>query len=266
MFGEDLDLIDSKAREIARVMSAIAGAEDVQVKSPPGAPRMAARLRPERLAQFGFRPLEVLEAIQTAYQGAVVAQTYEGNKVFDVTVVLEPSSRQEPEGIGALMIRNTQGLRMPLRELADVYPTNGRYAILHEGARRRQSVTCNPAGRGRVLPGSQQASPRPPGGTRTRLAAPCAGACCAAPTATNHFLADCLRHQEATGDIGVEDVAPFVERHRLDRLSPTDACIIDEHIDAVKSGDDSRYGSSHLIGFRDVAHLHEALDSQTAQH
>src|SRR5438093_2949060 len=132
VFSEDLDLIDSKAREIARVMSAIAGAEDVQVKSPPGAPRMAARLRPERLAQFGFRPLEVLEAIQTAYQGAVVAQTYEGNKVFDVTVVLEPSSRQEPEGIGALMIRNTQGLRMPLRELADVYPTNGRYAILHE--------------------------------------------------------------------------------------------------------------------------------------
>ena len=147
VFGEDLDLIDSKAQEIARVLSAIQGAEDVQVKSPPGAPRMAARLRPERLTQFGFRPVEVLEAIQTAYQGAVVAQTYEGSKVFDVTVVLEPSSRQEPEGIGALLIRNTEGLRMPLRELADVYPATGRYAILHEGARRRQSVTCNCSGR-----------------------------------------------------------------------------------------------------------------------
>ena len=34
-----------------------------------------------------------------------------------------------------------------MRELADVYPTTGRYAILHDGARRRQTVTCNPAGR-----------------------------------------------------------------------------------------------------------------------
>ena len=89
----------------------------------------------------------MLESIQTAYQGAILGQTYEGNKVFDVAVVLEPSSRREAEGIGALMVRNAQGLRLPLRELADVYPTTGRYAILHDGARRRQTVTCNPAGR-----------------------------------------------------------------------------------------------------------------------
>jgi len=36
---------------------------------------------------------------------------------------------------------------MPLRELADVYLSAGRYAILHDGARRRQTVTCNPSGR-----------------------------------------------------------------------------------------------------------------------
>ena len=140
-------MLDQKAEEIARVLSAIPEAADVRVQSPPGAPRVTARLRPERLAQLGFRPLEVLEAIQTAYQGAVVAQTYEGNKVFDVAVVLEPSSRREPESVGALLVRNAQGLRLPLRELAEVYPTTGRYAILHDGARRRQTITCNPSGR-----------------------------------------------------------------------------------------------------------------------
>ncbi|HKI71333.1 MAG TPA: efflux RND transporter permease subunit, partial [Verrucomicrobiae bacterium] len=101
----------------------------------------------ERLTQLGYRPVEVLEAIQTAYQGAIVAQTYEGNKVFDVAAILEPASRQEPESVGALLVRNTQGLRLPLRELADVYLTTGRYSILHDGARRRQTVTCNPGGR-----------------------------------------------------------------------------------------------------------------------
>jgi Cu/Ag efflux pump CusA len=38
-------------------------------------------------------------------------------------------------------------LRVPLTELADVYRTSGRYSILHDGARRRQTVTCNPRGR-----------------------------------------------------------------------------------------------------------------------
>ena len=45
------------------------------------------------------------------------------------------------------MVRNRQGLRMAMGELADVYATTGRYAILHDGARRRQTVTCNPSGR-----------------------------------------------------------------------------------------------------------------------
>jgi len=147
VFGENLDMLDRKAQEIAQVLSSVPGVADVQVKSPPGSPRTAVRLRSDRLAQLGFRPVELLELIQSAYQGAVVAQTYEGNKVFDVTVVLEPAIRQEPESVGALIVRNTQGLRLPLRELADVYLTTGRYAILHDGARRRQTITCNPSGR-----------------------------------------------------------------------------------------------------------------------
>ena len=147
VFGDDLDQLDQKAREIAQILPTVPGAADVQVKSPPGAPRMAVRLRRDRLMQFGFRPVEILDAIQTAYQGTIVAQIYEGNKVFDAAVILEPARRQEPEGVGALLVRNTQGLRLPLRALADVYPTSGRYAILHDGARRRQTVTCNTAGR-----------------------------------------------------------------------------------------------------------------------
>ena len=77
----------------------------------------------------------------------MVAQTYEGNKVFDVTVILDPSARRQPETIGKLLVSNSQGMTMPLSTLADVYPTTGRYAILHDGARRRQTITGNPSGR-----------------------------------------------------------------------------------------------------------------------
>jgi CzcA family heavy metal efflux pump len=147
IFGEDLDVLDAKAQEVVKVLEAVPGAADVQMKSPAGTPRVTVRLRPDRLTQLGFRPVEVLDAIETAHQGTVVAQTYRGNEVADVAVILTESSRQDPQAVGALLLRNSQGTGIPLSELADVYPTSGRDSIMHEGARRRQTVTCATSGR-----------------------------------------------------------------------------------------------------------------------
>jgi CzcA family heavy metal efflux pump len=147
IFGDDLDVLDAKAKEVAHVLRSIRGAVDVQIKSPAGAPHMAIRLRFDRLTQFGFRPAEVMDAAQTAFQGAVAAQIHQGNRVTDVVVILDEGRRREPESIGNLLVSNADGARVPLRELADIYPASGRFSIMHEGARRRQTVTCNPRGR-----------------------------------------------------------------------------------------------------------------------
>lgn len=147
IYGDDLDVLDAKAQEVAAVLGKVPGAADVQVGAPPGAPRVMIKLRPDRLTQFGYRPVEVMDAVQTAYQGEIVAQTYEGEKVFDVAVILDENARKQPETIGKLLVSNSQGNTLPLSLLADVYLTTGRYAILHDGARRRQTITCNPQGR-----------------------------------------------------------------------------------------------------------------------
>ena len=147
LFGDDLDTLDAKAAEVAGLLNSELQAADVQVKSPPGAPRMAVRLRSDRLVALGFRPVEVLDAIQTAYQGMVVAQVYRGNQVSDVAVILDAAERRDPEAVADLILRNAGGLGVPLRELADVYRTSGRFSILHGGARRRQTVTCSPGAR-----------------------------------------------------------------------------------------------------------------------
>jgi Cu/Ag efflux pump CusA len=147
VFGEDLELLDVKAREVAAVLNQVPGHADVQVKAPPGAPSIAIRLRPERLTEFGFRSVEVLEAIQTSYQGTVVAQAHRGNQVAEVTVILDEAERKDPEAVGALLLRSPQGLLLPLRELAEIELSSGRFSILHEGARRRQTVTCGTSGR-----------------------------------------------------------------------------------------------------------------------
>jgi CzcA family heavy metal efflux pump len=144
LFGDDLDVLDATAREVAGVLAAVPGAADVVVKSPPGAPRTTLRLRPDRLMQLGFRPVDVMDAVQTAYQGSIVAQTHRANQTADVVVILDAGSRRDPEAVGSLLLQNADGLRVPLGELADVDDASDRYLILHEGARRRQAVTCNP--------------------------------------------------------------------------------------------------------------------------
>ncbi len=94
-----------------------------------------------------------MDAVQTAYQGTVVSQIYEGDRVFDVSVVLDSAmrhrSRRTPRGScwthpHQAMPKRT---RIPLRQLADVYETTGRYVVLHEATRRRQAVTSNVRGR-----------------------------------------------------------------------------------------------------------------------
>jgi Cu/Ag efflux pump CusA len=119
----------------------------VKAKPMLGAPRCVIRLRPDRLTQLGFRPVDVLDAIQTAYQGTVVAQTHRENQTADVAVILNAADREDPETIGSLLLSSPSGTRLPLRELAEVYNTSGRPTISHEGARRRQTVTCGTSGR-----------------------------------------------------------------------------------------------------------------------
>jgi CzcA family heavy metal efflux pump len=144
IYGPDLDELDRVADQIADAVRAVPGAADVQVQSPPGAPFLRVDLKRERLDQYGFTATDVLDTVQTAYQGATAAQVYDGNRVTDLVVRLPPAERRDPEAIGALLVRAGSGVTVPLRELAAVSFTEGRTSIIHEGARRRQVVTANP--------------------------------------------------------------------------------------------------------------------------
>jgi CzcA family heavy metal efflux pump len=144
LFGENLDELDAKAAEIATALGTVPGAAEVELKSPPGAPRIGIRLRPAALTEFGLRPADALDAIETAYEGAIVAQIYRDDEVNDVAVTLDAASRNSAEDIGALILASPTGRRVPLHAIADIFRTDGRDSILHDGARRRQTITCNP--------------------------------------------------------------------------------------------------------------------------
>jgi Cu/Ag efflux pump CusA len=147
IFGDDLDVLDHKAREVAKIVGAIAGATDVTLPSPPGLPQLTVRLRKADLQRWALDPVEALEAIRTAYQGETVAQTYEGNHVFAVIAILDPASRARVDEVAHLPLRTPSGTYVRLQQIADIYERSGRYQVLHQQAQRLQTVTANVVGR-----------------------------------------------------------------------------------------------------------------------
>ncbi|NOZ02673.1 MAG: efflux RND transporter permease subunit, partial [Deltaproteobacteria bacterium] len=172
LFGHDLDDLDRRATRAARILRGIPGAVGVRVQSPPGTPELVIRLRPADLARWGLTPVDVLDAVRTAFQGTSTGQVYEGNRAFDVVVILDPRARRSVADVGRLPLRGPGGTFVRLGQVADVYETQGRYGILHDGARRVQVVTAEVAGRdvGSFVADvrgalSGEALPRTPGST-----------------------------------------------------------------------------------------------------
>ncbi len=147
IYGNDLDALDRDAQAVAAIVNRVKGASDVLVQSPSGTPQLVIRLRPEKLAQLGLQPTEVLDNIRAAYQSIPIAQVYQGNRVIGVSVVLDSAARDDVQEAGNLPLFNPEGKLLRLRDVADIVQENGRSKILHAGAKRIQTVTANVAGR-----------------------------------------------------------------------------------------------------------------------
>ncbi len=145
--GQDLDQLDAAASQVKAVLAGIPGAQEVAVDSPPGQPEWTLRLDPEAVARQGLRPVDVLEAIQTAYQGQVVGQVFQGPVVTDVALTLLPGARRDPQRVLDLALHTPDGRSVPLSQVARLQRGTGRYAVLHDDAQRRTVVTCSVQGR-----------------------------------------------------------------------------------------------------------------------
>lgn len=146
VYGDDLDTIDGKASEVLQRLNAVPGAVGVNMQAPPGTPQLVVRLRPAQLARYELAPLDVLESVQTAFEGTTVAQLYEANQVHDVVVVLDPASRRSVEDVGGLSVRGPHG-PVALREIAYIRESAGRSQIQHDGGQRVQTITSGVRGR-----------------------------------------------------------------------------------------------------------------------
>jgi CzcA family heavy metal efflux pump len=146
VYGDDLAAIDRAADDIARALAKVPGNSNVHPEPQTGVPELVIRVRPDDAARFGLRNAVILDAVHAAYQGAEVAQVYDRNRIIDVVVILDPKTRSRPDLVAGLWLDSGKG-RLQLKQVADVYLSDGRFLIGHEGGLRRQVVTSNVQGR-----------------------------------------------------------------------------------------------------------------------
>ena len=161
LFGQDIDALDAAAARIARTLKVLPGAHDVEVESTTRGPIVRIDLNFSRLALYGLSAADVMDTVQAAFAGERVAQIYNGQRVVEVAVSAQDQLRRDPEGVGNLLLRSTSGISVPLKAVANVYLTDGRAMIAHDGGFRRQVITADPVNPGAFDRQARQAIAQP---------------------------------------------------------------------------------------------------------
>ncbi len=143
LFGENLDILESKATEIAEVLREIPGAEDVQQDQVGGTPQVRISLNRQAIARYGLNIHEIQETLRIAVGGVSTGQIFEGIRRFDINLRLQQSARDTMAAIEELMVVNDSGQYIPLSELATVEPVVGPRQITRENNQRFITVQAN---------------------------------------------------------------------------------------------------------------------------
>ncbi len=146
-FGDDLEILRAKAREIARGVEDIAGVADLKVEPQVLVPQVTLRLRADAADLHGLTPGRVRQAAETLVKGRTVGQVYDGQKVVDVVVWGVERVRGDVDALRSLPIDTPGGGVAALGDVAGVEIVPSLNEIKREGASRRIDVTCNIRGR-----------------------------------------------------------------------------------------------------------------------
>jgi CzcA family heavy metal efflux pump len=146
IFGSDLDGLDATAAQVRDVLRSLPGGGSASIEGAERAPVVRVDLDFDRLAIYGLSVGDVLDILKAAFASQSVATIYEGDRAVDVSIAAQDSLRQDPEGVGDLLLRSSSGFSVPLRSVAKVYLTEGRASIQHDHGLRRDVVAVSPPG------------------------------------------------------------------------------------------------------------------------
>jgi len=147
LFGEDINVLNEKTAEIAKVLSTIRGGTDLSAEKVSGQPYLTINIDRARIARYGLNISDVQKVIEIAVAGKTASQLYEENRSFDISVRLPEEKRNSLEAIRNLLITTKTGVNVPLEQLAEVKMVEGPVQISRQDGVRRIGIEMNITGR-----------------------------------------------------------------------------------------------------------------------
>jgi len=143
IFGEDLDYLNKKAKEIKRLIDDVPGAADVIVEKTAGLPQMIVKYKRNKLAWYGLSTEELNRQMSMAFGGAIAGKIFEGEKRFDIAIRFEEKFRKNIDNIRQMNVALPNGNQIPLYQVADIEYTTGPAKISRDNTHRRVVVSVN---------------------------------------------------------------------------------------------------------------------------
>lgn len=152
IYGDDFQLMQRTAQQIANVLKTIPGAADVKIDQTTGLPVLDVAIDREAASRLGINASDALEVVAIAVGGGKAGQLFEGDKRFDLIVKLPEALRQNPTALAKLPIplaaekKNNHISYVPLSEIANLNVKEGLNEIRRENGKRFIAVQANVRG------------------------------------------------------------------------------------------------------------------------
>ncbi|MFQ5922708.1 MAG: efflux RND transporter permease subunit [Anaerolineales bacterium] len=147
IYGQDLEVLRTKAAEVEHRLSGIEGLVDVHTELLVDVPQIQIEVDMEKARAYGLKPGDVRRTAAFLVAGEEAGDIHTVNRTFDVQVWSVPEARSSVTDIENLLIDTPSGDTAPLAEVADVQIVPVPNAINHEGLARRIHVEANVSGR-----------------------------------------------------------------------------------------------------------------------
>ncbi|MEJ2717858.1 MAG: CusA/CzcA family heavy metal efflux RND transporter [Deltaproteobacteria bacterium] len=104
IFGDDMELMLAKSKEIATVLREIPGASHVKVEPVTGLPILTIKMNRKNMARYGLNVADVQEIIEIAVAGKRAGLVFDGDRRFDLVVRLPERLRTDVEALKRLPV------------------------------------------------------------------------------------------------------------------------------------------------------------------
>ena len=147
VFGNDLNVLQERARAVADALRSVPGAVDVYPEQVTGAPYLDVRVNREAAARYGITVGAIQDVIETAVGETNLTLTIEGRQRFPVRVRYAPEYRSDPAALAGVLVTAPNGTQVPLGQVAEIRHVSGPSMISSENGLLVVTVLLNVRGR-----------------------------------------------------------------------------------------------------------------------